>query len=517
MGSVEPCERLPGNADVILSYEELLRENGDLRATIARLEARLSALEARNGELEARCAQLEARNAELETRNAKLETRNAELEARLKQNSSNSSIPPSKNPPNAPAPPPKPKSGRKAGGQVGHPGHHRPLWPVDQMDQIVDIKPSHCGACGEALAGNDAAPVPPQVAELPPPKIEWTQINLHALTCTGCGEVTRATLPADVPAGMMGPRLQAFLATCSATYRMSKRQVRNLLKDWFHLDVSLGSIGAAQEAVSQSLAEAVEEARTYVERQDAVHADETGWREGRQTAWLWVASALWVTVFLIHRNRSRKAFEALVRGFDGVLQTDRWNAYAAWSVWKRQLCWAHLIRDFRAFVDFGGADAQIGQSLLVQVEAMFRGWGRVRDGTMSRESFRRALTPVRREVRSLLEQGAQSPTRKVAATSRDLVKLFPALWTFARVPGVEPTNNQAERAIRPAVIWRTTSFGTHSQAGSRFVERMLTTIATLHQQGRNVAEFVTEACVARLHGRSSPSLLPPAHLLTAAP
>ncbi len=483
---------------MIPSYEEILRENGDLRTTIARLEARL--------------ASLEARIVELETENAALKARNAELEARLKQNSSNSSIPPSKNPPNAPAPPPKPKSGRKPGGQTGHPGRHRPVLPVEQMDQVVDIRPSHCGHCGSELTGNDPAPLPHQVAELPPPKVEWTQFNLHGLTCACCGEVTRASLPVGVSVGMLGPRLQAFLANCSAAYRMSKRQIRSLLQDWFHLELSLAAIVTAQEFVSQSLATAVEEARTYVERQEAVHADETGWREGRQTAWLWVASALWVTVFLIHRNRSRKAFEALVRGFDGVLQTDRWNAYAAWPVWMRQLCWAHLIRDFRAFVDFAGTDAVIGRGLLVQVEVMFRGWGRVRDGTWSRESFRRSLTPVRREVRSLLEQGARSPTRKVAATCKDLLKLFPALWTFARVPGVEPTNNQAERAIRPAVIWRTTSFGTHSPAGSRFVERMLTTIATLHQQGRNVAEFVTEACVARLHGRLSPSLLPQAHL-----
>ena len=139
---------------------------------------------------------------------------------------------------------------------------------------------------------------------------------------------------------------------------------------------------------------------------------------------------------------------------------------------------------------------------------MFHKWHRVRDGTLARSTFQAHMRPIRAEVERLLDEGTRCGHSKVAGTCREILALSPALWTFVRIVGVEPTNNAAERALRFCVVLRKTSFGTHSEAGSRFIERMLTVSATLRQQRRSVVEYVTEACERALHGRRAPSLLP---------
>ena len=187
-----------------------------------------------------------------------------------------------------------------------------------------------------------------------------------------------------------------------------------------------------------------------------------------------------------------------------------------WPIRKRQLCWAHLLRAFTAFSELGGAAGKLGEHLLADAQQMFEWWYQVKDGTLSRSTFRVYMGPLRASMKMLLEQGARCRSPAVAATCRDLLKLYPAMWTFVRVEGIEPTNNDAERAIRHAVIWRKSSFGTHSPEGSRFVERILTASATLKQQGRNIVDFIERACEASLHGRKAPSLLPSCALLRAA-
>jgi transposase len=310
--------------------------------------------------------------------------------------------------------------------------------------------------------------------------------------------------------------LQALVAIGSGAYHLSKRTIVQMLSDWWNIPMSLGSVTAAEQAVSGALAGPVEEGRTYVESQRAASVDETGWRQGSCRAWLWVAATPWVIVFLVHARRSKEAALALLRTFRGIVGSDRWKAYRAWPIRRRQLCWAHLIRAFTGFEELGGGAARIGKALKAEARQMFTWWNRVRDGPLSRSSFQTYLVGVRRRVKILLARGARCRTPEVAATCQDLLKLFPALWTFVRVEGVEPTNNAAERAIRPGVLWRKGSFGTQSEEGSRFVERIMTTAATLRQQGRNVVDFVTQACEARLHGYKAPSLLPSHRLLRAA-
>jgi transposase len=280
--------------------------------------------------------------------------------------------------------------------------------------------------------------------------------------------------------------------------------------DLFGMPMCVGSVSASEQETSAAVAIPVAEAQDFVKRQNVKGGDETSWFEGakREKVWLWAAFTQWVAVFLIRPSRGTDVAKELLGKAFGVLITDRWCAYTWWPLRWRQLCWAHLKRHFQAFVDAGGKSARIGTALLQETKLLFEWWHRVRDGTLARSTFRRYVIPLRRRVGALLRKGAACGFGPTEATCRELLKLEPALWTFVRVEGVEPTNNCTERIIRPGVIWRKTCFGTHSEAGSRFVERMLTVTCTLRRQGRNVVDFVTRAVEASLQGKTPPSLLP---------
>lgn len=386
---------------------------------------------------------------------------------------------------------------------------------VEEVNRVVDVKPERCQKCGRGLRGSDPDPVRHQVTELPPLMSETEEWRLHALACP-CGHTTRAALPEGVPKGAFGPRLQATLGYLTGVARLTKRPIEEVVNDLFGVSVSLGAIVAQQQTVSEAVAPAVEEARDYVQKQSIVNADETGWKEGlkgggekgRKKAWLWVAVTQWVTVFLIHARRGLEAAKALLGDFEGWLGSDRWSVYDAWEVRKRQICWAHLIRDFVGFTERGKGAAEIGKLLLLQTEKMFELWKRVRDGTLARSTFHVYMRPIRRRVEDLLKRGIRCGESKTEGMCEKILTVKPALWTFVRVEGVEPTNNSAERALRHAVLYRKGCFGTQSDAGSRFVERILTVVATLRRQERNVMEYLTEACARAQAGRKPPSLLP---------
>ena len=251
------------------------------------------------------------------------------------------------------------------------------------------------------------------------------------------------------------------------------------------------------------------QARAYVQAQPTAYLDETGWREKQQRAWLWAAVTAGVTVFVIRLSRGGKvAQELLGDRFWGYLVTDRWSAYTWYPPWRRQVCWAHLLRDIEAMIVRGGGSREIGEALRAQARQMFHWWHRVRDGTLAPASFASYMRPIRREVERLLDAGQTCGVPKTEGTCREMLKLRQALWTFVRHPEVEPTNHAAERAIRPGVLWRKGSFGTQSAEGSRFVEAMMTAVATLQQQHRPVLNYLAAACAAALYGEPIPALLP---------
>ena len=480
--------------------------------SVADLLQKLAKLDRRVGGLTAEVREIRAENKRLRRENKKLQERVRDLEAQLGLNSQNSSLPPSSDLPwTAPKRTPRERIGRKPGGQPGHDPHQRVLVPEDKLAESYDVKPSNCSNCGAKLRGNDPEPFRHQVTDLPP-KIEpyVTEHRLHSLECPCCGTVTRAELPDDVPRSGFGPRLVAIVAILSGVYRLSHRMMVAAVSDLFGIDMSLGSVTACQRQASEALAKPVEEAREFVKQRATKQADETSWFQGpkREKVWLWVVHTQLVSVFLIHVSRGADAAREILGEAFGYLISDRWSGYNWWPLMNRQICWAHLKRQFQGFVDLGGAPAKIGEGLLDQVEKLFEMWCRVRDGTLLRSSFQTYISPIRLEVESLLEKGTRCRNKKTAGRCAAILKVFPALWTFARVEGTEPTNNASERSIRPGVIWRKLSFGTHSLEGSKFVERMLTVTLTLRQQGRNVLRYVTDAVVARQTGVTPGSLLP---------
>jgi len=381
--------------------------------------------------------------------------------------------------------------------------------PVEEVDEVVVLKPNQCSSCHAPLSGDDASPFRHQVIEIPPIKPVITEYQWHQLTCPACGETTRAPWPAGVPSGTYGPRVHATVALCTGSYRLSKRTTGQVMDDLFGVPMSVGTISQSEKATTEVVAEPVEEARAYVQEQAVAHLDETSWRQGNKRAWLWVAVTSLVTVFLVRLSRGADvARELLGEACSGILVTDRYSAYNWYPVRWRQVCWSHLLRDFEAIRGRGGASEEIGAALLGQAHQMFTWWHRVRDGTLKRSTFRSYMSPLRREVERLLDAGSRCGMPTTAGTCRDILKRREALWTFVQVEGVEPTNNTAERAIRPGVQWRKGSFGTQSEAGSRFVESMMTVVATLKQQQRNVLEYLTAAHEAALRGEAAPSLLP---------
>ena len=443
---------------------------------------------------------------------AKQEAELQEARERLGQNSRNSSRPPSSDFPAQKGKKPKKESKpnrRKAGGQPGHKRHKRALKPVAEVDEVVSVKPEVCRHCGAELEGADSQPQRHQVTEIPPIEPIVTEYQLHTLCCGQCGGKTRAELPAGVPRRAFGVRLQSIVSMASGVYRMSRRQVEEMMSDFFKVDLSLGTVKNLEEDTSAALSEPVEEAKGYVKEQKQANIDETSWKQGTEKGWLWVMVTQWVVVFVIRLSRGSKvAQELLGEDFKGIVNSDRYSAYNWLPVKLRQLCWAHLIRQFQAFVDYGGQSARIGQALLTEAELMFAWWYKLREGEISRAEFQEIMKPIRAEIVRLLKKGAAGAHQKTAGSCAHILKFKPALWTFIDKAGIEPTNNEAEREIRSGVIWRKTSFGSQSEAGSTFVERMLTVSATLKRQNRNVLDYLTEACTARLYNRPAPSLLP---------
>jgi transposase len=303
--------------------------------------------------------------------------------------------------------------------------------------------------------------------------------------------------------------VQATVVLCTGAYRLAKRTTQQVMDDLFGVPMSVGTISQVEQATTKVLAAPVQEARDAVATQTVAHVDETSWRQGNTRAWLWVAVTRLVTVFLIRMSRGgRVARELVGEHFSGILVTDRYSAYNWYPVRWRQVCWAHLLRDFEAIRGRGEASEEIGEALLAKAHQMFRWWHRVCEGTLKRSTFRSYMTPLRREVEQLLEAGSRCGMSTTEGMCHEILKRREALWTFVQVEGVEPTNNAAERAIRPGGQRRKISFGTQSEAGSRFVESRMTVVATLQQQKRDVLEYLTAAHEAALRGEVAPSLLP---------
>jgi transposase len=436
---------------------------------------------------------------------ARLTARVAALEAQLGKDSTNSSKPPSTTHPHAKPPRARSKSRRSPGGQPGHAKHERDLVPTEQCQAMVPCLPTACRRCGRPLTGTDPEPLRHQVWELPEIEPLITEYQQHRLVCS-CGCSTCGPLPHGVPTGQAGPRLIAFAGLLMACFRQSKRRAAQFLSMILHQPASPGWMVALQNRVAQAVQPAYDELAQQLPSQPVLLIDESPTKQGRLKAWVWTFVAATYTFFACRTSRAAEVpLQLLGQCYAGVINCDRARMY--WAFGRLQWCWAHLKRDFQALIDSPCTiRKRLGHDLMRPTKELFALWQKVRDGTMSRREFRHQMEPIRARVEGYLLRGYFDA--RVSGFCKELLEHSERLWTFVEVPGVEPTNNGAEQALRHAVIWRKLSFGTQSAGGSRFVERLLTVIETCRRQRRNVFQWLVEAVQADLNGQSTPSLLP---------
>jgi len=460
-----------------------------------------------------RFARLEERLGELVAENGALRERVAALEERLGQNSRNSSLPPSQDPPSVPPRPRKPASESRRGGQPGHEGRHRPLLELERVDELVEHWPERCAHCARELSEEErldaAPPQRHQLYELPPIAVTVTEHRLHRVRCSVCARETRAELPAEVAGSAFGPRLQAAVATLAVRNRVSRRDTVELVGELFGCRLASGTIDAIVQRAGEALAEPQARLSEHVRSAPAVNIDETGWRlrGGKRT--LWGALSERAALFRIAPDRHEREARALLgEGFAGVVCSDRWWAYNYLEPERRQVCWAHIIRDFTAQSEGLEPEQSFGEAGLQIAGRLFQAWDDFqRDGDRARLLER--VAPLKPELKALLERyaGKSAKYKRTRGLARNLLKIWPALWTFSEIEGVEPTNNRAERGLRGAVIYRKLSLGSQSETGERTIERLLSASQTCRLQRRSLFAYLADLLTATARGDPAPSLV----------
>lgn len=434
-------------------------------------------------------------------------------EEKLKTNSGNSSKPPSsdihKKKQARRYPKSQKKSPKKQGAQRGHKGKGRMLIPTEDVDdRVLCLPPSHCH-CGGSIQAEPEKKKRHQVHELPVIKPIVTEYQRIFGRCACCDKHYLGDLPVGVPTGMLGVRALATIATYTGKYRLSKSMTQVAFADHYGLEISVGTVSNAEQITSDALENPTQEVLDYVQNADVKHADETGHKQKGNQRWMWVGVALLVAVFLIRTTRATVEAKALLgEKFEGILISDRYSSYTWIDDAQRQFCWAHLLRDFIKISERSGPSGRIGEQLLAYSRRMFRLWWRYRDGNLSRAKFTSVMKRIQAGLEETLETGTRCEHSKTEGTCRKILKHKTALWTFVTEEGVEPTNNRAEQIIRGYVMWRKTSFGTQSDRGDRYVERIMTASTCCRLQNRNLPEYLTEAISAHISRKAYPSLLP---------
>jgi transposase len=452
-------------------------------------------------------ARLEAQDAQL----AALAARVEELEQRLKRDSRNSSLPPSHDPPWLGKRGRSRGTGRKQGAQPGHVGHGRALFPIERVTEVVDHWPQRCG-CGHVFGQDEHEPsgasARHQVAELPPLAVEISEHRLQRVCCPDCGRTVRAELPVGVPRGCFGPKLEAAIAALTVRNRLSRRQLAELMEELFGCPVAVGTIDAILTRTAKTLKPVYDDLLEQTRAASALNIDETGWYLGGEPRMLWGAFSKRTAVLRIAPDRGKKHLHGLIGDeYAGVIGSDRFSAYNSLDPEQRQVCWSHLRRDFTFHADLGlGAQEAFGLDGLEVTWNVFTAWQQFQqDG--DRVVLRRRVEAIKDQLWPLLEWGSRGKRqRHVHALAKNLLKLWPALWTFADVPDVEPTNNAAERGLRAAVIYRKLSFGSRSQGGERTIERLLSVDHTCRLQRRSLYAYLSELLAAKARGDPLPSL-----------
>jgi transposase len=481
---------------------------------IAELEAEVARKDGELAVRDARIAELEGQVATLTAHVAALTKQVAALMEKLGRNSSNSHLPPSSDGPGRRGATGEGKGkpgARKPGGQPGHGGSRRTLLPPDEVDEIIDVFPSHCDSCARELPEvRDSEAQRYQQVEVPPIKPHTKEWRCHEVTCPKCRHKTRVPFdPEIIPASPFGPRLMALIAFLTGVYHVSRRKTVVLLWELLGVRISLGALSAIEARVSDAIAPAVEDAWKRVGAGAVKHTDGTSWLQAGAARALWTIATRAATVFKILVDNSKASLEPLYGSLRGILVSDRAKALNFWAMDRRQVCWAHLLRKFVSFSERAGPGAAIGRELLDYTGILFEYWHDSKDGSLSREQFVAWMAALGPKVEAVLSRAVAAGIDGVSGSCADILDHKAALWTFVTHADVEPTNNHAEREIRAFVLWRKRSYGAQSDRGNLFAERVMTIAHTARKQNKNVLSFLIACCRARLDGGRRPELFVP--------
>lgn len=409
------------------------------------------------------------------------------------------------------------KSRRTAGGQSGHPGHHRQLVPIERVNAIVDLAPEACRQCARRLHARHTVGNPRrhQVTELPPIAAHITEYRCHRRQCPDCGTITLAPLP-DEHATQFGPQLTALIAYLTVVCRMPRLVVQRFLEGALQIPISLGSTQNAWEETSAAVAAPYAELETAVRHEAVINADETGHRTNGEKRWLWTFVARTFVLYRIAASRGSDVLQGVLGAtFAGILGSDRLPAYLKYVVDQRQLCWAHVTRNLLSALDLASTPAakRFCREALALDRRLFRLWHRFRGDPAARGSpLTRAqlitkVLPIEKRLFALGERYLDAANADVRNLAHAFFVHNQHFFTFVHEEGVEPTNNSAERALRTAVQWRKIMFGTRSDEGERAVERLLTIVRTCQLQHLNALAYLTAALAAHRRRQAVASLL----------
>jgi transposase len=387
------------------------------------------------------------------------------------------------------------------------------LLAPEQVDEVIEHWPGCCRSCAHAFEERErvdvSAPARHQVAELPSIAVRVTEYRLHRVCCPECAAQTRAELPAGVSRAAFGPRLQAAIVTLAVRNRVSRRDTVELMAELFGVELCTGSVDAIVQRAGEALEQPHGRLADHVRSAPAVNIDETGWRlrGGKRT--LWGALTERAALFRIAPDRhEREARAMLSEGFQGIACSDRWWAYNYLDPERRQVCWSHIIRDFTAQSEGLEPETSFGAAGLEIAGRLFSAWDDFQaDG--DRTQLIERVAPLKRELEALLRRcaGTSPKYKRTRGLARNLLKVWPALWTFTEVEGVEPTNNRAERGLRGAVIYRKLSLGSQSEAGEQTIERLLSASQTCRLQRRSLFAYLADVLAAKARGDPVPSLV----------
>jgi transposase len=479
---------------------------------IDRLQQFNAQLGQRNRVLIARTRQLQTQLQHERALRAAAEDRIKQLEERVSANASNTHLPPSANPPGAPPATVKKPTGRKRGAQVGHRGHYRKLIPSEQADERIEHRPTACERCRANLQGQPGVLVGRhQVAELPVRAVRITEHQSFECSCPECGAINRGKIPDAVRASVTGERLGAAIGLLSARVHGSRRAVAQAVAELLGSPIALGSVIARERELTRALSGAHNQLVDEVAASAVKYVDETGWQLKGRDVWLLTAATKNAAVFQIEMTRTRPSLKALLGDkLRGTFCTDRAGIYDILPAHRRGLCWAHLKRDFLRCAQRGGPSGPPGNAGLEICKSVFSLWRDFRARRITRRRLQQKIAPLQKRMHQVLVSGEATGVKKTAGLCRHLLAREQSLWRFAFVPGLEPTNNLAERMLRPAVIWRKKSFGCDSKRGCRYVGRMLSVIQTLKLRGLNALDYLAGALKAHRQGEV-PAPIPPAN------